>query len=187
MKDIKNRTETMGSTQSTSQIDNNSSNTKTVTEVNTNKDNIDNKLLSLNIDDIPNVIFKDKCIRGRVIDVYDGDTITVVFILGDMPIKYKIILYGIKAPEIRLGKGRTQLEKNAGLKCRDYVKSILQNQLVTIIIKDNDIYSGRLIGEVYLNSQTNVGNLLVNMGYAKPYNGTKEKWTTKELNHIISL
>lgn len=106
--------------------------------------------------------------RGKVVYVYDGDTITVdidlglkVFVHGE-----KIRLSRINTPEIR-GEERPE-----GLKARDYLRKIIMNKSIFIeTIKDKKGKYGRYLGEIYLPDETgkliNVNDLLVENGFAK--------------------
>ena len=145
-------------------------------------------LRELDVSSVPNVILQNKSIRARVIDVYDGDTITVIFMLGDVPVKYKIRLIGIDTPEIRSGKGKLAIEKDAAIKCQKFLSCIIHEQIVTLKIIDWDKYGGRLLGNVYTNINNNISNLLINLGYARPYDGgTKQPWTKEELIKILNI
>ena len=148
----------------------------------------DMRLKKLDVSSVPNVILQNKSIRARVIDVYDGDTITVIFMLGDVPVKYKIRLIGIDTPEIRSGKGKLAIEKDAAIKCQKFLSCIIHEQIVTLKIIDWDKYGGRLLGNVYTNINNNISNLLINLGYARPYDGgTKQPWTKEELIKILNI
>ena len=93
-------------------------------------------------------------------------------LLGDVPIQYKIRLIGIDTPEIRSGKGKLKAEKIAGKICRDFLSSIINDQIVAV---------------VYSNPYTNISNLMVNRAYARKYDGSKkQKWTRAELINILN-
>jgi micrococcal nuclease len=103
---------------------------------------------------------------ATVIDVYDGDTITVLADLGfHTTIKLKIRLFGINTPEI---KGVT---REAGLVARDRVNGLIMGK--DIIIKthrDKQEKFGRWLGEIYLPDQTkSINSLLVEEGLAVPF------------------
>ncbi len=145
----------------------------------------DDQLRSIDITHVPDVILYQKQTRARVIDVYDGDTITVIFLLGNVPVQMKIRLKGIDTPEVRAGKGKLKAEKIAGKVCRDYLRSLVGNKIVTLIISDWDKYGGRVIGDIYFDGE-NVSYYMMKNGYAKSYDGGKKhKWTEQELILII--
>jgi len=141
-------------------------------------DLLDNSVFDISLYNINNI----RC-EGRVVDVYDGDTITIVFILNNNLQKHKIRLYGINAPEL---KGETHID---GLISRNFLLS-------QIIDKDLDLekeYSkveiikmlketkkkllfdlmgyekyGRLLAKVYDKDECLNDNMII-QGYAKEY------------------
>jgi endonuclease YncB( thermonuclease family) len=101
-----------------------------------------------------------KTIQGNVINVSDGDTLTVV--TADN--KYKIRLARIDAPEIsHFGKPAQPFGKEAGA----HLRKILNDKVVNVDIEAIDHY-GRSVGTVYLNHQ-NVNLTMVEDGYAWVY------------------
>ena len=63
--------------------------------------------------------------RAKVVDIYDGDTITVVFKLNGHYVKYKVRMYGYDSPEMkppRADPNRDEIKKNAVI-----AKSALEN------------------------------------------------------------
>lgn len=104
--------------------------------------------------------------RARIIDVYDGDTVTASVDLGfHISIQIKIRLKGINTPEIR-GE-----ERNVGLLSKVRLEELILNKEVTVKTqKDKQEKYGRWLGEIYLpNSEISVNQILVNEGFAKPY------------------
>jgi endonuclease YncB( thermonuclease family) len=104
--------------------------------------------------------FKGKQLWARIVDIYDGDTITVVVYLYDEFTKLKIRLQGIDTPELR-SKDASTLEQaikakkaliffltgeNTELKTRD----VLEGRTVVCFLKcfDFDKY-GRVLADVY--------------------------------------
>lgn len=143
---------------------------------------IDKQLMDLDLFTVPDVLIDDKIIRARVVDVYDGDTITVVFFIGKNPIKIKIRLLGIDTPELR---SKSKNEKTAAIKSRDYLKSLVLNKIVNLEITDWDKYGGRVLGNIYMNDSTCINTIMIDMGYGKSYTGAKKsKWTRSELKNI---
>lgn len=109
--------------------------------------------------------FDGTTIRAKCIDVYDGDTITVIFKLyGSKYYQFKIRLYGIDTPEIRT---RDADEKTRGLQARDYVRSKILDTIITLERKGFDKY-GRILGIVWYNG-TCLNRELCKLGLAKIY------------------
>jgi micrococcal nuclease len=105
--------------------------------------------------------------RANVVDVYDGDTVTVDVDLGFYMWLHKreFRLYGINAPEV------TGIEKAEGEKARDFLRSrILAKQIIIQSIKNPKAEpretDAEFLAVVWLDG-TNLNDLLVKEGYAK--------------------
>ena len=108
-------------------------------------------------------------IRAKVIDVYDGDTVTLVFQFGDKIWKDKCRLTGINTPEIRT---RDPDEKVRGLEARNWLRTKILNKKVWVECGSWDKY-GRLLGTIYETSNftVSVNQELINLGFAIAYSG----------------
>lgn len=113
---------------------------------------------------------------GRVIKVYDADTITIASKLpyNESPLyRFQVRLNGIDAPEIK-GTDVSEEEKGAAKLARDYVSNLIYNKYVRLENVSNEKY-GRILADVYLGN-TNINELLVKERYAVKYDGgTKVK------------
>ena len=123
--------------------------------------------------------------RGRVIRVYDGDTITIaakVPLLRNKEIyKFSIRLNRIDCPEIRTTNPD---EKICGLRIRDLLSEKIMNKMVNIEILKTDKY-GRYLAEVSYKKE-NISEWLLNNKYATLYNGgTKEEFNYGKYNHLL--
>jgi endonuclease YncB( thermonuclease family) len=110
-------------------------------------------------------------IRGLVVGVSDGDTITV---LDDMDKgRFRIRLYGIDAPEKK---------QDFGQKAKQYLSSRLFRKAVVIRYKEIDRY-GRIVGKVYLDNEEINVDMLKN-GYAWHYKNydNSEEYSQAEIN-----
>jgi endonuclease YncB( thermonuclease family) len=86
---------------------------------------------------------------GRVIKVYDGDTITIASKLpfNDSPLyRLSVRLNGIDTPEI---KGKNEDEKTAAKNARDSLSALILNKYVTLKNIQSEKY-GRILADVYL-------------------------------------
>jgi len=127
--------------------------------------------------------------------VYDGDTLKV-----DMDLGFKVWLMdetvrvlGIDTPERRT---RNQMEKKAGYAVTQFAQELLvPGQWVHIVSEVLDKSGrgkyGRILGDIVFSSPFvglgSLRQLLIHIGYAKPYDGgTKSKWTDEELLHIVT-
>ena len=126
---------------------------------------------------IPEFSLKNKKILCNVVDVYDGDTVKVVFFTNNILHRWTVRLKGINTPEMRPSlklEGREMVIENAK-KSRDFLKSLFKqsNNLVYILC---DIFGkyGRLIGTFFINEhestfEESINNNMIISGYAQQY------------------
>jgi endonuclease YncB( thermonuclease family) len=117
---------------------------------------------------------------GKVIKVYDGDTITIASVLPNTtsPIyRFSVRLNGIDTPEIN---GKTSTEKEFARFVRDALYEKIYGKFVELRNVGNEKY-GRILAHVYLEGE-NINQWLIDSNYAVPYDGgTKsipESWGT---------
>jgi endonuclease YncB( thermonuclease family) len=139
--------------------------------------------------------FSGKTFDVKVVDVYDGDTCTVVFKYKDELIKYKVRCIGYDSPEMKPSKNliNIDLEIIKAIYARNYfinqvtniklpeifsktdLKNLLDNN--TKIIKMNckgfDKY-GRLLG-VFIVNDVNINEEMIKQNYGYKYNGGKKQ------------
>ena len=126
---------------------------------------------------------------GKVVNVYDGDTIHVVIIVFNRLYKFKCRLSGIDTPELRVSRNdpHRELHRQAGLKVAKYVSDLINDKLVRLEIHSYDKY-GRLLCDVYTYNGVSINQLLVDKKFALPYDGgTKSIWTPEMLKQIIEV
>jgi endonuclease YncB( thermonuclease family) len=113
---------------------------------------------------------------GKVIKVYDADTITIASKLPyDSSPMYRLSvrLNGIDTPEIK-GKGISDEEKEYAKIARDYVSDLVFNKFVRLENIQSEKY-GRILADVYV-GDIHLNELLVKERYAVKYDGgTKQK------------
>lgn len=109
---------------------------------------------------------------GKVVSVYDGDTVKIVFPLHDRLYKWNCRLGRVDTPELRT---RNELEKKFGYEVRDKLREKILNKLVNVKCGDFDKY-GRLLTEIYFDNES-VNQWLIDNEYAFEYDGgTKKSW-----------
>jgi endonuclease YncB( thermonuclease family) len=119
--------------------------------------------------------------RGKVVDVYDGDTITVAAYQGKRAYGFKVRLRGIDTPELRT---RRAVEKAAATRARDYLRELALNCVVSVSRIENDKYGGRYLADVSLNGRS-LADTMLEHGLARPYAGkAKKPWTAQALSHV---
>jgi micrococcal nuclease len=118
---------------------------------------------------------------GKVIKVYDGDSITIAAKLpfkNSLVYRFSIRLNGIDTPEI---KGKTDDEKEAAKNARDALSNLILNKYITLKNVDNEKY-GRVLADVYLEN-LHVNDWLVKERYAVRYDGGTKKTPSSWLNY----
>lgn len=113
---------------------------------------------------------------GRVIKVYDADTLTIASKLpyDTSPLyRLSVRLNGIDTPEMK-GKDISDDEKTAAKNARDFVSNLVLNKYVRLENINSEKY-GRLLADVYY-GDIHLNELLLKEKYAVPYHGgTKKK------------
>lgn len=109
---------------------------------------------------------------AKVVHVYDGDTIHVVFKYFDAYYKWVCRIAHVDTPELRT---KNEEEKRKGYETRDKLRELILNKIVNLQCLQFDKY-GRLLAEIYIND-IHVNQWLIDNHLAKQYEGgTKEKW-----------
>jgi endonuclease YncB( thermonuclease family) len=140
------------------------------------------RLEAINPKTVPKVPFQNEIIHARIEEIYDGDTIKIIVLFGDIPVRLSLRIFGIDTPEIKQGEGRLPEERLAAISVRDYIRSLFPKNIAQICIRDWDKYGGRVLGDLYLQTGESVSDILINGGWARPYNGEKKKpWTREDL------
>ena len=107
--------------------------------------------------------------HGKVVKVYDGDTITVAAQLPypESPIyRFQVRLNGLDTPEI---KSKSSTEKMLAAKSRDALSNLILNKIVQLKNTTTEKY-GRLLTDVYL-GELNVNQWLIDNKFAVRYDG----------------
>ena len=138
---------------------------------NSNNINIvtDNELINVKYEDT--IEFTFPITGGKVIKVYDADTITIAAKLPykESPIyRLSVRLNGIDTPEIK-GKDISEEEKEAAKTARDFVSNLILNKYITLKNIESEKY-GRVLADVYIGN-IHLNDLLLKERYAVEYNG----------------
>ena len=110
---------------------------------------------------------------GKVIKVYDGDTITIAAKLPNTngPVyRFSVRLDGIDTPEI---KGKSVAERELAKQARDVLHELIYGKVVELRNVANEKY-GRILADVYI-GDTNVNQWLVSENFAVLYDGGKKQ------------
>ena len=107
----------------------------------------------------------------KVVKVYDGDTIHVVFLFNKQMTRWTVRMTGYDSPEM---KSKNKDEKVAALAARDYLSSEIQEKIVILKCGKFDKY-GRLLGTI-IHDRQNMNEKMISLGHGYVYDGgTKKK------------
>ena len=109
---------------------------------------------------------------GRVIKVYDGDTITIASKLpyDASPLyRFSVRLNGLDAPEI---KSKNNEEKIAAINVREILSELILHKYVHLENIQTEKY-GRILADVYIEN-LHINKYLLDNKYAVPYDGGKK-------------
>lgn len=113
--------------------------------------------------------FVPPIITGKVIKVYDGDTITIASKLAntETPIyRFSVRLSGIDSAEIH---GKTQNEKKHAIIARDKLNELIFGKMVHLKNVSTEKY-GRILADVYLDN-LHINQWMLDKNLAVPYGG----------------
>jgi endonuclease YncB( thermonuclease family) len=125
-----------------------------------------------NVSSVPFFTLKGHKCRAKVVHVYDGDTVHLVFEFLGQLFKWHTRIAHVDTPELRT---KNVEEKKLGYEVRDKLIELINDKIVDIVCLDFDKY-GRVLAEITYNG-LRVDKWLIDNGYAKSYEGkTKEAW-----------
>jgi len=125
------------------------------------------------------------CLNGmkcncKVLDIYDGDTITLAFIFHNNIYKKRCRIEGVDCAEI---KSKNKEEKEIANKCKKFLTELVLNKLVFVEFSSKNDKYGRLLAKIYLLNGESLTDILINSNFGYAYNGkTKldfEDWHNK--------
>ena len=130
-------------------------------------------LMSIDPKKVPIFSLEGEIHLARVVDVYDGDTITVLFIPDKMKdyVKFRVRLLGYDSPEMRPPKaflGRDQIIKKAN-EAKAYMTKRVLDKIVHIHCGGWDKF-GRLLAKIYIDNIC-INDEMIKEGHGIEYNG----------------
>lgn len=110
----------------------------------------------------------------KCIDVYDGDTCTVLILYPGMtlPVRHNVRLYGIDTPELRAPKDMENRDYHVyrARLARDTLFDLIGNKVISFTIRGKDKYN-RLLASLTLEDGRDVVKVLLEKGLGVEYYG----------------
>ena len=147
-----------------------------------NKNSTEKLLYKTDFSDVPFFSFENIITKAKVVDVYDGDTITIVFYHNDIPIKDHFRMYGYDSPEMKplLSLPNRTEHIEYAKRAKEKLSELVLNKIVWIKFMKKEKY-GRLMGVVYNDSkkfidnyENSINKFMVDNKFGKEYYGGKK-------------
>lgn len=125
---------------------------------------------------------------GKVIKVYDGDTITICQRIGeneDCYYKFPIRIKGIDCPEMR---SSDEDEKRLAGYAQKALEKLLLGNYVRLEEVENDKYGGRYVAKVIFGKvkPLNISQFMLDLRFAVPYDGGKKNPPQNWMNYYLN-
>ena len=128
------------------------------------------RLKSLNTDEIQLFSLNNHYTTGKVVDVYDGDTCTIVFKWEGKYRKFKCRCYGYDSPEM---KPRLNIENREDIIKKAKEAKLRLQQLTAGVVNVRCLHFdkyGRLLVELF-NDSASINSLMIKEGHGYVYHG----------------
>lgn len=126
-----------------------------------------------------------KCV-GRVLDVYDGDTVWLAVAYPEHKVfKYRVRLYGYNAPEMHPLRAHAHREEeiDAAKQSKEYLEQLLpESRLVDVEFFAYDKYGRPLVNLSVPGQDGTINDQMVRNGYGYAYFGGKKEPLAFPLN-----
>lgn len=135
--------------------------------------------LETSTDDIPFFNMNGEEFIGKIVRIYDGDTVYAVILFNNKLTKFKIRLYGIDTPELKPSKSIEENERSTikinAQKAKDKISELILNKIVYIKCYEFDNF-GRLLADIKINQndKNTISDILIEEGLGVPYFGGKK-------------
>jgi micrococcal nuclease len=133
----------------------------------------------MDLDYLDGIEYKDTTVftfpikYGKVVKIYDGDTITIAAKLPntDGPIyRFSVRLNGIDTPEV---KGKSVAERDLAKQAKAALHELLYGKIVELRNVENEKY-GRILADVYV-GDVHVNQWMITENFAVSYDGGKKQ------------
>jgi endonuclease YncB( thermonuclease family) len=149
--------------------------------------NDNEKLIACTYNNTPRFNFIGKTFNAKCVKVYDGDSITVVFMVYGEYYKFSIRMYGYDSPEIHSKNTDADIKKQEqkwAHMSKEVLSNMIMDKIITLTCKDYDKY-GRIVGVVDINN-ININDYMLSKGYCRVYGGgRKHVWDFSPFEEML--
>lgn len=138
------------------------------------------QLARATLDNTPAFAIPQTPVWARIVDVYDGDSLTAAFKLHGRMYSWTVRVFGIDTPELKISTlfpaSERERKRALGYEVADYVRSLLLGNTVCLCPRGRGKY-GRLLCTVQFTHEgreTDLRDHLVSRGMARVYMGGKK-------------
>jgi micrococcal nuclease len=125
--------------------------------------------------------FSEDLYDFKIINVIDGDTLTIEALYLPKPLKpeLKLRIIGVDTPE-KGHRAKCDAERTKALEAKAFTQEIIdQGKVKKISLHSWDKYGGRVLGDVLIDGKS-LSKLLIQSNYAVKYDGGKKTlWCKK--------
>lgn len=134
---------------------------------------LDKKVDDCTLENTQEFSLRGRKMKAKVLEIYDGDTITIAFKFDSSFYKKRCRVYGIDCAELKTRDGE---EKKVAIDTKLYVQSILLNKVVDIETDNKEDKYGRILAKIFMDDgKTSLADHLISKGMAYAYTGEKKK------------
>ena len=147
------------------------------------------RLYKGNFDSLDYHTFAGVMTYAKCVNVYDGDTCSLVFYYRGEPIKVHFRMNGYDSPEMKPSLSIPNRDRHiaAAHAAKMYLERVILGRVLYVVFTKEEKY-GRLMGDIFLNrdDSMSINSLMINSGHGKEYKGAKKgEFTTAELDRIL--
>lgn len=130
-----------------------------------------NKLEDCTMENTEEFSMKGRRIKAKVIEVYDGDTVTLAFKFDSSFYRKRCRVKGVDCPEIR---SKSEDEKNRAIQAKLFVRDLVLNKVVFAVFDSKEDKYGRLLADILVNDMK-LSEIIIEKGHGYSYDGGKKK------------
>lgn len=131
-----------------------------------------NKLEDCTMENTQEFSMKGRKIKAKVIDVYDGDTVTIAFKFDSVFYRKSCRVKGVDCPEMR---SKSEEERKRAIQAKLFVQNLVLNKVITALFDNREDKYGRLLADIIVNGKK-LSEIIIEKGHGYSYDGgNKEK------------